>query len=398
MARQRSAALLLLLLVVVASLAAAATVAGAAPETACVLTLPIDAKKSPFTLSGQVTKPFNATVTPVKATATGSVHLRLDTPGGACPPAADWADADAAAALLSRARLVQPTSARSGGVELLPEKIRASVASADSGNELATYTLTQFTFGLEGNAPFGGAVAEPVASSPSAVSAGGSTDAEVVVLKGGLVIDSPLTGERTADLAGVAQNVTVASGAAPVAAAAGAGGKAAPARVGVKLSDVKWSLAVSPKATPGIHFSEAKVGIAGEIVASTAGDPAAAAKEVPLSELRLRCKPRALGPIIEGGDDKKADLLKRQVRVSGGCPDGGGGGGGKAAVAAGAAAGASVADAAAAGAAPSAAGESEVDKAVREAYAKSGAAMVSLPSSSFAAAVAVAVAAAAVAW
>jgi hypothetical protein len=363
-------------------LAAAATVALAAEpttkETACILTVPIEQKQSPFALVGAVTKPFNATVTPIKAAATGNLHLRLATANGACPPASAWADADAAAELLSGASLVQPTSAE--GIKLLPEKIRAAVKSDESGDELATYTLTGFTFGLESNGPFGsGAVASPAAASASAVEASGSTDAEVVVLKGGLVIDSPLTGERTADLKGVAQNVTFASGAAPTTASGGGGKKKA---LGIKLSDVKWSLVVSPKTTPGIHFTEAKVGIEGDIVASVA-DPAAAAKEVAAKDLRLRCTSRALGPVIEGGEDAKADLIKRQKRVTGGCPDDAAVGGGKvkAAVAEAEADKASAVDAAAAGGGGEGEGESEVDKAVREAYG-SGAdrAMASLSS------------------
>lgn len=366
------AALALALLAAVAATVALAAPAEPTPKTACILTVPIEQKQSPFTLVGAVTKPFNATVTPIKAAATGSLHLRLPTANGACPPAGVWADSDAAAELLSGASLVQPTGAE--GIKLLPEKIRAAVKSDESGDELATYTLTGFTFGLESNGPFGsGAVASPAAASAAAVEASGSTDAEVVVLKGGLVLDSPLTGERTADLKGVAQNVTFASGAAPT-----SGGKKT--ALGIKLSDVKWSLVVSPKTTPGIHFTEAKVGIEGDIVASVA-DPAAAAKEVAAKDLRLRCTSRALGPIIEGGDDAKADLLKRQKRVTGGCPDdaaaGAGGGKVKAAAVAEEEA-ASAIDAAAAGGEGE--GESEVDKAVREAYGSGSGAMASLSS------------------
>lgn len=369
---RRAALALALLAAVAATVALAAPAETQPPKTACILTVPIEQKQSPFTLVGAVTKPFNATVTPIKAAATGSLHLRLATANGACPPAGVWADSDAAAELLSGASLVQPISAE--GIKLLPEKIRAAVKSDESGDELATYTLTGFTFGLESNGPFGsGAVASPAAASAAAVEASGSTDAEVVVLKGGLVLDSPLTGERTADLKGVAQNVTFASGAAPT-----SGGKKT--ALGIKLSDVKWSLVVSPKTTPGIHFTEAKVGIEGDIVASVA-DPAAAAKEVAAKDLRLRCTSRALGPIIEGGDDAKADLLKRQKRVTGGCPDdaaaGAGGGKVKAAAVAEEEA-ASAIDAAAAGGEGE--GESEVDKAVREAYGSGSGAMASLSS------------------
>lgn len=388
-----AATALLLSVAAGASAATEPTAAAATPtttkKTACVLTIPIEQKSSPFTLVGAVTKPFNATVTPIKAAATGSLHLRLATADGRCPPTSAWADADAAAELLSGASLVQPTAAAAGGkgaaegVRLVPEKIRAAVTSNESGDELATYTLTGFSFGLEGNGPLGGVVASPAAASPAAVEAGGSTDAEVFVLKGNLLLDSPLTGPRTADLKGVAQNVTFASGAAP--AGAGAGAKKGAAALGVKLRDVKWSLVVSPKTTPGISFTEAKVGIEGDIVASVA-DPAAAAREVPAGELRLRCSPRALGPIIEGGEGaSKADLLKRQTRVSGGCPDDDGGGG-KAKKAGEEAAAAD--EAAAAAPAAEGEGESEVDRAVREAYGSGGGA-AARPSSSSAAATAV---------
>jgi hypothetical protein len=371
MARRPSLLLLLLAaaaaaVVLGAGPAAAAAPAAAASKTpsstsACVVTLAIDPKQSPFTLVGKVTKPFNATVTPVKATAKGNIYLRLPadaagTAAGPCPAATVWSDADAAADLLSRAQLVQPQG--KPGVELLPEKITAKVLSDESGDQLATYALSKFSYGLEGNGPLGGVVASPAAASPSAVDASGSTDAEVVVLGGGLVIDSLLTGERTADLEGVAQNVTFASGAAPV----GAGG------LGVKLEGVKWSLAVSPKTTPGILLTDAKVGIEGNIVASAAaGGLAKAAAEVSTKDLRLRCSSRALAPVIEGGDEAKADLLKRQKRVSGGCPDGGADAPVKAAAAE---------EAAAAPAAGKEGELSEVDKAVLQAYGSGAASQV----------------------
>jgi hypothetical protein len=380
------------LLVAAAAAAAVLAVGAAAPApapaaapkttTACVLTLTIDPKQSPFTLVGSVSKPFNATVTPVKATATGNLYLRLPadaatsaTAAGPCPPAALWADADAAADLLSRAQLVQPQG--KPGVDLLPDKIAAKVLSNESGDQIATYTLTDFAFGLEGNGPLGGVTAAPAAASPAAVdaSAGGTTDAEVVVLKGGLVIDSMLTGERTADLEQVAQNVTFASGAAPI----GSGASTSSA-LGVKLEDVKWSLAVSPKTTPGILLTEAKVGIEGTIVAS-AGALAKAAAPMPATALRLRCTPRALGPVIEGGDELKADLVKRQKRVSGGCPDGAGGGGAVKAAPAGEEEEAE-GEVAAATAASGEGGLSDVDRAVLEAYGSGAPSALLLPPSS----------------
>jgi len=371
-ARPSALALALCVCAVVAAAAApsaapaesAAAAAAAAPAMACVLTLPVQAKQSPFTLVGSVSKPFNATVTPIKAAASGFVYLRL--PAGAaassarpCPAPEVWRDPAAAAELLAAAALVQPVG--KPGVGLVPARLNASVIAADGGDRLATYTLADFSFGLEGNGPLGGG--------------GGATDAEVVVLKGGLVIDSPLTGERTATLRNVAQNVTFsASSAAAAAAAAAAPG------LGVTLRGVRWSLAVGPDTTPGIMFTEAKVGIEGDLVASAA-DLAKAAAAVPASSLRLRCSPRVLGPVIEGGEEAKADLVKRQKRVSGGCPDG-------------AAAGAKAAAKQVAGAGePAAGGEaeagsgggggggggglSEVDKAVKAAYGNGSAAAAS---------------------
>jgi len=178
-----------------------------------------------------------------------------------------------------------------------------------NGKTTATFTLSNMTFGYDGNQPLPtGALSVGKATAEAARSAAVSLCSEQIFTAGALVLDSVIIGPRTADLSSVAYNKTLNVGLA-VSAAVDA------AVLVLPNADVIFE--ISPQTTPGVEFSTGSYNITGSLVATADLTSAKSFLEVEESELGWKAQQRLAAPVVKGGD--KAPTPRYITGASTGC-------------------------------------------------------------------------------
>jgi hypothetical protein len=178
-----------------------------------------------------------------------------------------------------------------------------------NGKATAAFTLSNVTFGYDGNQPLpAGALSVGKATAEAARAAAVPLCSEQIFTAGNLVLDSVVIGPRTAELASVAYNQTLSVGLA-VSAAADAAVLALP------NADVIFQ--ISPQTTPGVEFSTGSYNITGSLVATADLTSPKSYLEVEEAEVGWKSQQRLAAPVVQGGD--KAPTPRYITGASTGC-------------------------------------------------------------------------------